>query len=111
MKAAGPESRNYTQAVLRACALVHCFRSEGEILVLADVMQRTGLSKTTAFRLLQSLVQGGLIERVGKGEYRCLFRPLAARPIRLGFAAQTDSPFCARGHRKPAARRDCTGQR
>jgi ribose transport system substrate-binding protein len=85
--------RDYAQAVVRACDILKSFRHEGEVLVLSDVTNRTGLSKTTAFRLLRSLMEGGLVERVRKGEYRCLFRPLASRSLRLGFAAQTDSEF------------------
>jgi ribose transport system substrate-binding protein len=86
-------SRDFAQAVIRACGILKAFRREGEVLVLSDVVDRTGLSKTTAFRLLRSLVEGGLVEREGKGEYRCLFRPLGTRRFRLGFAAQTDSEF------------------
>ena len=85
--------RDYAQAVVRACDILKSFRREGEVLVLSDFIDRTGLSKTTAFRLLRSLVEGGLVERVGRGEYRCLFRPLLTRSFRLGFAAQTDSEF------------------
>lgn len=85
--------RDHSQSVIRACDVLKAFRHEGEVLVLSDVMSRTGLSKTTSFRLLRSLAQGGLVERVGRGEYSCLFRPLASRRFRLGFAAQTDSEF------------------
>ncbi len=91
---AAARDRGHAQSVLRACDVLRCFRSEGEVLVLSDVIDRTGLSKTTAFRLLRSLVEGGLIERAGKGEYRTRFRPLVSRSFRLGFAAQTDSEFC-----------------
>ncbi len=81
------------QAVVRACDIVKAFRHEGEELLLADVMDRTGLHRTTAFRLLQSLVHGGLLERTGRGIYRCPFPAAPARRFRLGFAAQTDSEF------------------
>lgn len=85
--------RDQDRAVVRACEVLKSFHSEGEVLVLSDVIDRTGLSKTTAFRMLRSLVEGGLVERVGKGEYRSLVRPLLSRSYRLGFAAQTDSEF------------------
>jgi ribose transport system substrate-binding protein len=81
------------QAVLRACAIVRAFRHEAEELQLADIAERTGLRRTTAFRLLKSLVAGGLLERAGRGVYRCPFPPSPGRRVRLGFAAQTDSDF------------------
>jgi ribose transport system substrate-binding protein len=82
------------EAVVRACKLLKAFRHEGERLALRDLVGRTGLSKTTTHRLAQSLVQGGLLERVQGSAYRCLFKPLAGPGFRLGFASQTaDSEF------------------
>jgi ribose transport system substrate-binding protein len=81
------------QAVVRACEIIRAFRHAGEELHLADVMERTNLRRTTAFRLLQSLVHGGLLERTARGVYRCPFPPAPGRRFRLGFAAQTDSEF------------------
>jgi len=81
------------QAVVRACEIVKAFRHAGEELHLADITERTGLRRTTAFRLLQSLVRGGLLERTARGVYRCPFPPSPERRFRLGFAAQTDSEF------------------
>jgi len=84
------------QSVVRACGIIKAFRHEGEELLLTDVMERTSLRRTTAFRLLQSLVSGGILERTARGVYRCPFPPSPARRFRLGYAAQTDSEF-ARG--------------
>jgi len=81
------------QAVVRACEIVKAFRHAGEELHLSDITERTALRRTTAFRLLQSLVRGGLIERPARGVYRCPFPPAPSRRFRLGFAAQTDSEF------------------
>jgi ribose transport system substrate-binding protein len=81
------------QVVVRACEVLKAFQHDGEALVLSDVVTRTGISKTTVFRLLQSLVAGGLVQRVGARAYRCQVRPLLSRPFRLGFAAQQDSEF------------------
>jgi ribose transport system substrate-binding protein len=81
------------QAVVRACEIVKAFRHEREELLLSDVVERTSLHRTTVFRLLQSLVQGGLLERTARGVYRCPSPPTPARRFRLGFAAQTDSEF------------------
>jgi ribose transport system substrate-binding protein len=82
------------EAVVRACKLLKAFQYEGELLYLRDLVLRTGLSKTTAFRLAQSLVKGGLLERSGKSAYRSHIKPLASHGFHFGFAAQTtDSEF------------------
>ena len=86
--------RSYANAVVRACEIVNSFRYEGESLTLGELVNRTKLSKTTVFRLVQSLLRGGLMERIGKGVYASRVRPLSQRMYRLGFAAQTDSVFC-----------------
>jgi ribose transport system substrate-binding protein len=85
--------RNESQTVLRACEVMKAFRTMGEELVLADVMERTGLPKTTVFRLLRTLIHGGLLERAGPGVYQNRFGPVTAQPFRIGFAAQGDSEF------------------
>lgn len=85
--------RNESQTVLRACEVLKAFRHVGEELPLLEVMQRTGLPKTTAFRLLRTLIHGGLIERAGPGVYRNSFGPVSVRPFRIGFASQGDTEF------------------
>jgi ribose transport system substrate-binding protein len=94
MPAADDRDRSCANSVIRACEIVNSFRHEGEALTLSELVERTHLSKTTAFRLIQSLLRGGLVERVGKGIYASRVRPLSNRTYRLGFAAQTDSVFC-----------------
>jgi ribose transport system substrate-binding protein len=82
------------ESVVRACRLWQNFYHPDEALTLGDLVDRSGLSKTTCFRLLQSLVKGGMVERVGKGAYRSRIQPLAKPTFKLGFAAQsTDSEF------------------
>jgi len=85
--------RNESQTVLRACEVLKAFRHLGEELMLAEVMERTGLPKTTTFRLLRTLIHGGLIERASAGVYRNSFGPITARPFRIGFATQGDTEF------------------
>ncbi len=63
---------------------------------LTDVIQRTQFPKTTVFRLLRSLIHGGLLERAGSGIYRNRSGPVTARPLRIGFAVQGDSEFSPR---------------
>ena len=85
--------RNESQTVLRACEVLKAFHHLGEELHLSDVIDRTGLPKTTVFRLLRTLIHGGLLERAGAGIYRNRFGPVTARPFCIGFAAQGDSAF------------------
>lgn len=85
--------RSHVQAVLRACDILKAFRQHGETLLLSDLVDRTALPKTTVFRLLQTLMKGGLLEQAGKGIYRNRFQPITSGCIRLGFASQTDSEF------------------
>src|SRR5262247_620124 len=82
------------EAVVRACRLLQAFNFPEEVVTLKQLVERKGLSKTTCFRLSQSLVKGGLIERVSKGAYRSQIQPLTRSGFKLGFAAQTtDSEF------------------
>jgi ribose transport system substrate-binding protein len=85
--------RNESQTVLRACEVLKAFKHLSEELQLPEVMSRTGLAKTTTFRLLKTLIHGGLIERASAGVYRISFGPIAARPFRIGFASQGDTEF------------------
>jgi ribose transport system substrate-binding protein len=86
--------RNESLTVLRACDVLKAFRHLGEELSLGEVVERTALPKTTTFRLLRTLIHGGLLERATSGVYRNRFGPVTARPFRIGFAAQGDSEFC-----------------
>jgi ribose transport system substrate-binding protein len=80
------------ESVLRACELLRTFRSEGELLRLRDMVERTGLPKSTTHRLLRTLQEGRLIEEVGTDQYRCLVRAMERqRRLRIGFGAQTTS--------------------
>jgi ribose transport system substrate-binding protein len=85
--------RNESQTVLRACEVLKAFWHLGEELPLTGVMERTHLPKTTTFRLLRTLIHGGLIERVSAGVYRNSFGPVTTRPFRIGFATQGDTEF------------------
>lgn len=85
--------RNESQTVLRACEVLKAFKQMGEELQLVEIMERTGLPKTTTFRLLRTLIHGGLIERAGSGLYRNSFGMVAAQPFRIGFATQGNTEF------------------
>jgi ribose transport system substrate-binding protein len=76
------------ESILRACDVLQAFRFEGETLRLRDLVERTGINKTTAFRLMKSLEKGNLIEVLSAGRYRTTIRPIHLRKLHLGYAAQ-----------------------
>jgi ribose transport system substrate-binding protein len=83
--------RSYTvQAVVRAAAILGAFSSTSEVLGLRVVASRTGINKVTVFRLLETLVETGLLRRVGRQGYRSQLQPVRARRIRVGYASQSN---------------------
>ncbi|MEV5013448.1 IclR family transcriptional regulator [Streptomyces sp. NPDC053780] len=62
----------------KAAAVLDCYRPDGGTFRLTEIAVRTGLAKTTAFRLCADLVRLGLLERDGDG-YR-----LGGRLFELG---------------------------
>ena len=91
-----PDPSSSVQAVLRACSILRAFRYNSELLRLRDLVERTGLSKTTVYRLLQTLEQGGLVERADRYAYRVLLSPHRKAELRIGYAAQTTAGTFAR---------------
>lgn len=75
-------------AILRACAVLGAFQFEEEELRLRDVVFRTGIKTTTAYRVICSLKKGGLLTESGPYRYRMNIRPLQRRAFRLGYAGQ-----------------------
>ena len=54
------------RSVSRAAALLYCIAGQGEVGVrLGELVRKTGLSKATAHRILQSLVSLGLVDQPG----------------------------------------------
>ncbi len=82
--------------ILRACEVLKAFRSSGESLALCELVARTHLNKTTVFRAAQSLIAGGLLERVGSDQYRCLLLPCRTRDFRIGYAAMANNSLFSR---------------
>lgn len=82
-----PKDRYLVEAVLRACELMDSFQTEGELLRLQDLVLRTGMNKTRAFRILCTLEKRGMVERVGR-HYRSNIRPLR-KGFRFGYGALT----------------------
>jgi ribose transport system substrate-binding protein len=77
------------QSLVRACDLLKAFHDEAECLRLAELVSRTGLSKTTAFRILGTLVECGMLSRVGETKYRLNIHPLRPLSYRIGHAMQS----------------------
>lgn len=82
------------ESVGRACQVLRAFREEGESLKLSDVVERTGIEKTSAFRLLRTLEEHGLLRKTGEARYVSNVRIGDERRFRIGYAAQEhDTPF------------------
>ena len=83
--------RRYTiRAVARAAVTLKAFASSSEVLSLTTVVERTQLDKGTVFRLLETLVESGLIIRAGKHGYQSALQPLRTRRFRIGYASQSN---------------------
>jgi ribose transport system substrate-binding protein len=89
--------RSYTvRAVIRAAAILKAFSSMTEILELRTITARSHQTKATAFRLSETLVEAGLLVRVGQQGYRLRVDMAPSRRYRIGYAAQsTVVPFTA----------------
>jgi DNA-binding IclR family transcriptional regulator len=74
--------RDQRSAIDKALALLVCFGPRGEVgLGVSELARRTGLSKSTAFRILMSLESNGAVERLGSA-YR-----LGPRILNLSYSA------------------------
>jgi ribose transport system substrate-binding protein len=76
------------QAVRKACDLLKAFQAPDEVLRLGDLVSRTGINTTTAFRLLHTLEQQGLLEKVRRYGYRSLMKPANVRRYTFGYASE-----------------------
>lgn len=89
--AARSAKRSYTiRAVARAASVLKTFSSSSEVLSLTTVVERTQLDKGTVFRLLETLVEAGLIVRAGNHGYQTALQPIRARRFRIGYASQSN---------------------
>jgi len=78
------------QAVHRACDILKCFQQSQSALTLSDVVAKTNLSRTTAFRLLATLVAQGMLERPAKNQYRAVSEQWRRNRYRIGYASQSE---------------------
>ena len=77
------------KSLIRACQILKVFSDQSECLRLADVVKRTGLHKTTALRMLSTLVMCELLLRVGETKYKLGIRPLGKPHYRFGYGMQS----------------------
>lgn len=66
-------------AVDRALSLLEAFREEDYSLTLTELSKRTGLYKSTALRLIDSLIKANYLRRIADGSYQ-----IGAKPLQLG---------------------------
>lgn len=78
----------FIQSVAHAVDVLRAFGTPREVLRLKDIVDRTGHSKNTVFRLLYTLERTGLVEKVSAREYRCTVHQHKVRRYKIGYAAQ-----------------------
>ncbi len=88
--------RYIVKSVMHASAVLATFHSPGETLELREVVARSGLNKCMVFRLLYTLHECGLVEKVGANQYRLAFPPARQRKFRIGYADQDQSSSFSR---------------
>lgn len=75
----------------KALDVMELLQSERASMSLEAVYQRTKFSKTSVYRILQTLLHRGYVARSGEGLYRLVSLPLK---LRFGFAGQSsEMPF------------------
>ncbi|HYW44934.1 MAG TPA: substrate-binding domain-containing protein [Bryobacteraceae bacterium] len=84
-----PVDRYVCRTIARACDVLEAFRETGDPLRLKDVAAKTGLSVATAFRILFTLEQRGIIAHVGDRQYQLNIKFPKRRRYRVGYAGQS----------------------
>ncbi len=83
------EAKRYiVKSVVHASQILSCFKSQGEVLRLRDVVSRTGLSSSMCFRLLYTLHELGFVDKTGENRYRMISEIRKKRRHRVGYASQ-----------------------
>lgn len=77
-------------SVGRACEILKCFDTPRSSLQLDQITARTGLPKPTAFRLLQTLVAAGMLEKLEKNLYAIATGGKAKKGYRFGYAGESE---------------------
>lgn len=77
------DAKNHVASLMKGCRVVETLAGGESEYSLAQVAEANGLNKTTAHRLLQTLLLAGWVERGPEGGYR-----IGIRMLRFGLAAQ-----------------------
>jgi ribose transport system substrate-binding protein len=87
------EPRYLIKSLVHASQGLAAFRSEGEILRLRDLVERTGETRMTCFRIVYTLHRCGFLEKLAENQYRPRFIIRPKRKFVLGYVAhgQKDS--------------------
>jgi ribose transport system substrate-binding protein len=98
------------ETVSRACDVLKSFEDGEQRLKLKDIIDKTGLNKTIAYRILHTLVERQLVERSSNLSYRSNLVLANRSRFRIGYAAQADqdsfSAAVSAGIRLAAARQN-----
>jgi ribose transport system substrate-binding protein len=74
--------------------ILQVFKSESESLRLIDIVQQTGLHKSSVHRMLNTLVDGGgLLMRVEQNRYKLAIRYLGRKKYRFGYGMHSTGSF------------------
>jgi DNA-binding IclR family transcriptional regulator len=79
------DPKNIVGSIIKASRLLDTFSNDRREVFLADFVKETGYNKTTAYRLLQTMVSAGWLMRSSSGGYR-----LGMRVLLLGAIARAD---------------------
>jgi ribose transport system substrate-binding protein len=80
--------RYIVKSVVHASHVLSVFQSQGEVLRLREVAERTGFNKGMCFRLLYTLHECGFLEKTGDNQYRLVSEKRPSRRHRIGYASQ-----------------------
>ena len=94
-KPKGARARDYTvDAIIRAMEVLKAFPFRFSTLELHEIAEKTQQNKSTAFRVAETLVQGGVLERVGRAGYRLQIDMTPTKRYTIGWtAASAVRPF------------------
>lgn len=84
------DSEYTIRSVVKACDVLKCCSLAGVCLSLDDISSRTRLSRPTAYRILVTLVECGMLDRLSKNSYRLANQQLHKKKFRFGYASQSE---------------------